>query len=50
MTKKKPDAHPQCDIVFCRDDPDGEIVFVFTDDTRRHIEMLFSRDRMDQEI
>jgi hypothetical protein len=41
MIKKKRDNHPPFDIAFRRDDPDGEIVFVFTDETRRRIDMLF---------
>jgi len=34
-------SHPPFDLVFCRDDPDGEIAFVFTGEILRRVEKLF---------
>jgi hypothetical protein len=38
--RKTPD-HPPFDLVFCRDDPNGEIIFAFTDDTYELVTDLF---------
>jgi hypothetical protein len=38
MTKK---GLPPFDLVFCRDDPDGEIVFVYDNETYRCVRDMF---------